>query len=123
MTYVDQAVAELKQLEIGSAAAEARGDNFNNTSSPRLSIDSGVSPTGDRTPVIQLIGQTSEDELPESRAEFDADSGVELPSVSRLRSMFNVAGMEQDDGQSSNFKRVSIYDEVYFDGDGNSLDD
>ena len=53
-----------------------------------------------------MIGQTQEDEVPESRAEYDADSGIELPSVSRLRAMFGSQKKDDDMGDGS-FKRVS----------------
>ena len=59
----------------------------------------------------EQVGQTQEEEMPESRAEYDADSGIELPSVSRLRAMFGTTGgrsgnrLEPDEG---NFKRVRI---------------
>ena len=60
----------------------------------------------ERPKPVHMIGQTQEEEVPESRAEYDADSGIELPSVSRLRAMFGKRGRENDQGDGS-FTRVS----------------
>ncbi|KAL8558813.1 hypothetical protein ACOMHN_046395 [Nucella lapillus] len=84
------------------------------SSTPRESIDSGVVSTfaqerplsGSLPPppaAVQLVGHTLEGEVPESCAEFDADSGVELPSVTRLRVMFGSRSKEEE--EQGTFKR------------------
>lgn len=83
----------------------SRGSSSSTASTPRESIDSGTSLTSERPQPLHLVGQTREDDIPESRAEFDADSGVELPSVSRLRAMFS-PNRKEDDFVDGNFNRV-----------------
>ncbi|KAK7506218.1 hypothetical protein BaRGS_00002330 [Batillaria attramentaria] len=87
----------------------SRGSNSSTNSTPRESIDSGVSSFTperiERPQPVHMVGQTQEDEMPESRAEYDADSGIELPSVSRLRAMFGKR--REDEPGEGNFKRVS----------------
>ncbi|KAH9498567.1 hypothetical protein Btru_007408 [Bulinus truncatus] len=75
-------------------------------SSPRQSIDSGVSVSSklERPAPVHMIGQTSEDEVPESRTEFNTDGSIELPSVNRLRALFS--NTKDDDMGDGNFKRV-----------------
>ncbi|XP_025093425.1 uncharacterized protein LOC112563549 isoform X6 [Pomacea canaliculata] len=82
----------------------SRGSSSSTASTPRESIDSGTSLTSERPQPLHLVGQTREDDIPESRAEFDADSGVELPSVSRLRAMFS-PNRKEDDFVDGNFNR------------------
>ncbi|KAK7113503.1 hypothetical protein V1264_012777 [Littorina saxatilis] len=88
----------------------SRGSNSSNSSTPRESIDSGVSsftPERHERPLpTHMVGQTQEEEVPESRAEYDADSGIELPSVSRLRAMFG-SNKKEEDSSEGNFKRES----------------
>lgn len=85
----------------------SRGSNSSTSSTPRESIDSGVSSFTperiERPQPVHMVGQTQEDDVPESRAEYDADSGIELPSVSRLRAMF---GKRKEDEEGGNFKRI-----------------
>ena len=79
--------------------------------SPRQSVDSGVSSTKEQFHIPKiLIGQSSEEEVPESRSEFDTDSGIELPSVTQLKAMFNQPKDTQGD---TSVKRVSM-DCVFF---------
>lgn len=86
----------------------SRGSNSSTSSTPRESIDSGVSSFTpervERPQPVHMVGQTQEEDMPESRAEYDADSGVELPSVSRLRAMFGKR--RDDDLGEGNFKRI-----------------
>ena len=54
---------------------------------------------------VYIVGETCEADLPESRAEYNTDHGIELPSVNRLRSVFG-AGKRHEDVQDENCKRV-----------------
>lgn len=88
-----------------SSPRSSRGSNSSTISTPRESIDSGMSFFAHERPLpVLIIGQTQEDELPESRAEYDADSGIELPSVSRLRAMFS--NPKEEEFMEGSFKRV-----------------
>lgn len=51
-----------------------------------------------------MVGHTTEDEVPESRTEFNTDGSVELPSVNRLKAMFS--STQDDDLGDGSFKRV-----------------
>lgn len=73
-------------------------------SSPSLSIDSGFSSIRERPQPTVIIGTTAEDDLPESRTELNEETGVELPSVNRLKALFGGSGGAED----SSFQRVSI---------------
>ncbi|KAK6166404.1 hypothetical protein SNE40_023104 [Patella caerulea] len=79
-------------------------DNSSQHSSPRHSIDSGFSSVRERPQPVHIVGSTAEEEVPESRGEFDADSGIELPSVNRLRAMFTQQKRDDDFGDG-NFTR------------------
>ncbi|XP_067687580.1 uncharacterized protein [Haliotis asinina] len=97
---IEQTVNRLHESSESSLSPRAESQ----LSSPRLSIDSGVSSIRERPPPTVLVGHTCEDEVPESRGEFDADSGIELPSVNRLRAMFSKP-KEEDFGDGS-FQRI-----------------
>ena len=77
-------------------------------SSPRLSSDSGVSVSASTShpPPVHMVGHTSEDDVPESRTEFNTDGSVELPSVNRLKALFGNA-------TSYDPKKVSIFDGLF----------
>ena len=105
VTNIERAVNTLQ-----FSPRSSRGSNSSSNSTPRESIDSGVSsftPERLERPLpVHMVGQTQEEEVPESRAEYDADSGIELPSVSRLRAMFG-SNRKEEDADEGNFKRVS----------------
>lgn len=56
---------------------------------------------------IYHTGITSEQDLPESRTEFNDEYGaIELPSVNRLKAMF---GGDKSTEKDSSIKRVSLW--------------
>lgn len=106
---VAKTVAQVEHSEHQVASFECSVDQLQRATeclpylSPRQSVDSGVSSTKEQFQVPRiLIGQTSEDDVPESRSEFDTDSGIELPSVTQLKAMFN----HPKDVQDSSVKRT-----------------
>ncbi|XP_048237941.1 titin homolog isoform X5 [Haliotis rufescens] len=104
---IEQTVNRLHESSESSLSPRADSQ----LSSPRLSIDSGVSSIRERPPPTVLVGHTCEDEVPESRGEFDADSGIELPSVHRLRAMFSKP-KEEDFGDGT-FQRPESADVIH----------
>lgn len=93
---VAKTVAQVEHSEHQVASLESSVDQLQRVTeclpslSPRQSVDSGVSSTKEQFHVPRiLIGQSSEEEVPESRSEFDADSGIGMPSVTQLKAMFN----------------------------------
>ncbi|XP_076459108.1 uncharacterized protein LOC143292571 isoform X2 [Babylonia areolata] len=108
VSSIERAVSTLQF----SPRSSTRGSSSSLCSTPRESIDSGVSPfLQERPHPVHLVGHSQEGEVPESRTEFDADSGVELPSVHRLRAMFggSAAARGKEDEwllSESGFKRI-----------------
>ncbi|KAL8563945.1 hypothetical protein ACOMHN_059375 [Nucella lapillus] len=117
--------------QISPRSAQGGGNSSSNSSTlstSRESLDSGVSCTPHTThpeprpPPVHMVGETREEEVPESRAEYDADSGVELPSVSRLKAMFGSSekgrkGGGRDEplpyGDGGSFKRDSPCNDIH----------
>ncbi|CAL1533487.1 unnamed protein product [Lymnaea stagnalis] len=93
-------------LSPSNSIRSSKGDNSSQSSSPRQSIDSGVSVSSklERPAAVHMVGHTSEDEVPESRTEFNTDGSIELPSVNKLRAMFS--NTKDDDLGDGNFKRI-----------------
>ncbi|XP_076468441.1 uncharacterized protein LOC143299094 isoform X2 [Babylonia areolata] len=120
----------------GTPQTSPRSSQGSTISTSRESLDSGVSSAPSLPPLshshshphpperthplpVHMVGETKEEEVPESRAEYDADSGVELPSVSRLKAMFASSGSSKeaaasaggggargDSGEGSSFRRI-----------------
>ncbi|VDI08701.1 Hypothetical predicted protein [Mytilus galloprovincialis] len=89
-------------LQVSCPASPRSADDDNsNMSSPSLSIDSGFSSIRERPQPTVIIGTTGEDDLPESRTELNEETGVELPSVNRLKQLFAHSQEEE-----AAFKRV-----------------
>ncbi|VDI42354.1 Hypothetical predicted protein [Mytilus galloprovincialis] len=79
----------VEALQVSCPASPRSADDDNsNMSSPSLSIDSGFSSIRERPQPTVIIGTTGEDDLPESRTELNEETGVELPSVNRLKQLF-----------------------------------
>ncbi|XP_061183770.1 uncharacterized protein LOC133191984 isoform X2 [Saccostrea echinata] len=95
-----------QQLDLNSCPSITTGHTTEgsiSSLSPSLSIDSGFSSIREKPQQTQMIGETSERDIPESRTEFNEEMGaIELPSVNRLKSLFN-AGKGDD---SASVKRV-----------------
>ena len=107
MNSIEKAVIGLQESSSLSPSQNSpRADTSSQLSSRRQSFDSGISSLREKVEPVRLVGHTGEDEVPESRGEYDADSGIELPSVNRLRAMFSSSRKEDDLGEG-NFKRVS----------------
>lgn len=94
---------EALQVSCPASPRSAEDEMYSNMSSPSLSIDSGFSSIRERPQPTVMIGTTAEDDLPESRTELNEESGVELPSVNKLKQLFGGSG-----GDDSSFHRVSI---------------
>ncbi|XP_063412905.1 titin homolog isoform X4 [Mytilus trossulus] len=96
----------VEALQVSCPASPRSADDDNsNMSSPSLSIDSGFSSIRERPQPTIIIGTTVEDELPESRTELNEETGVELPSVNRLKQLFAHSQEEE-----AAFKRRSSLD-------------
>ncbi|XP_071149950.1 uro-adherence factor A-like isoform X14 [Mytilus edulis] len=92
----------VEALQVSCPASPRSADDDNsNMSSPSLSIDSGFSSIRERPQPTVIIGTTGEDDLPESRTELNEETGVELPSVNRLKQLFAHSQEEE-----AAFKRV-----------------
>lgn len=70
-----------------------------------VSFDSGIC-VQERPEQTVMYGTTCEEDIPESRAEYNTDSGMELPSVNRLKSMFS-KGVRDEIKDGAEIKRVS----------------
>ncbi|XP_041374346.1 general transcriptional corepressor trfA-like isoform X2 [Gigantopelta aegis] len=102
---IERAVIGLQESTSPSPSQNSpRADTSSQLSSRRQSFDSGISSLREKVEPVRLVGHTGEDEVPESRGEYDADSGIELPSVNRLRAMFSTR--REDDLGDGNFKRI-----------------
>ncbi|XP_071149942.1 uro-adherence factor A-like isoform X6 [Mytilus edulis] len=96
----------VEALQVSCPASPRSADDDNsNMSSPSLSIDSGFSSIRERPQPTVIIGTTGEDDLPESRTELNEETGVELPSVNRLKQLFAHSQEEE-----AAFKRRSSLD-------------
>uniref|UniRef100_A0A2C9KQJ6 Ig-like domain-containing protein n=1 Tax=Biomphalaria glabrata TaxID=6526 RepID=A0A2C9KQJ6_BIOGL len=98
---INKPTIEVNNVDINLTSI--KGDS--QASSPRQSIDSGVSVSSklERPASVHMVGHTSEDEVPESRTEFNTDGSIELPSVNKLRAMFS--NVKEEDLGDGNFKR------------------
>ncbi|KAJ8320676.1 hypothetical protein KUTeg_002263 [Tegillarca granosa] len=105
VSTIERTVGQLHVSAPTSPRSSMWEDNSSNLSSPSLSVDSGFSSIRERPLQTVIVGTTSEEDMPESRTEVNEETGVELPSVSRLKAMFSHSKPQDDDGS---LKRVSF---------------
>ncbi|XP_014791036.1 rab effector MyRIP isoform X2 [Octopus bimaculoides] len=93
---VAKAMAGVEHSENEVASIEKSVEQHQNTldhqtaSLPHMSADIGTAFHKDSLKMSQkLVGDSREKDIPASRSEFDSNVSVELPSVTRLRALFN----------------------------------
>ncbi|XP_053386168.1 titin homolog isoform X2 [Mercenaria mercenaria] len=106
VAHVASSEKQVKHIEgaVSKLADSPKGKVPSTKSRQAPSIPRQKSPPREKPEPTYLIGDTKEQDLPESRTEFNEEYGsIELPSVNRLKAMFG--GIKSDDRDSS-IKRV-----------------
>ncbi|KAL5005586.1 hypothetical protein ScPMuIL_016744 [Solemya velum] len=110
VAQVEQSEKEVKAIEkslsesVSSLSPLSPNGDTSFSSLSAVSFDSGIC-VRERPEQTVMYGTTSEEDIPESRAEYNTESGIELPSVNRLKSMFS-KGVKDEMTDGAEIKRI-----------------